>query len=103
MRGEGKAQKRAKTTFTSQKGPKVRQTWGERKEGMEREGEWRGRGKSTQPCLWEPRAGQGWAGVHGGERRQHKRQGQAQAKGLACVVGACSGDQGTHTGGSGQA
>lgn len=39
---KGKAQKkkkRAKTTFTSQKGPKVRQTWGERKEGMEREGE----------------------------------------------------------------
>lgn len=73
MRAEGKAQKRAKTTFTSQKGPKVRQTWGERKEGMEREGEWWGRGKSTQPCLWEPRAGRSWAGVHGGEGRHSSR------------------------------
>lgn len=73
MRAEGKAQKRAKTTFTSQKGPKVRQTWGERKEGMEREGERWGRGKSTQPCLWEPRAGQSWARAHGGEGRYSTR------------------------------
>ena len=38
-RQKGKDTRRAKDAFTSQKGPKARQTWGERKEERERERE----------------------------------------------------------------
>lgn len=51
----------------------MRQTWGERKEGMEREGEWWARGKSTQACLWKPQAGQESMGVKGDSTRDKDR------------------------------